>query len=163
MLARARTFAVHAHGSQKYGPHPYHVHLDAVATLAEPFGEQAQVVAYLHDVVEDTAVTTAQVSEEFGSFVAECVGILTDEEGDTRRERKGKTYSKMAKVHGALELALVVKAADRLANINACLRDRREDKLSMYREEQDAFRQAAFRAGLCDALWAAMDDAFERH
>jgi (p)ppGpp synthase/HD superfamily hydrolase len=66
MKQKARTWAISQHGNQKYGEHPYSVHLDAVANIAKPFGELAEVVAYLHDVVEDTDVTIEQVSAEFG-------------------------------------------------------------------------------------------------
>ena len=42
------------HGDQRYGSRPYHAHLDALAELVKEHGEEAQVLAYLHDVVEDT-------------------------------------------------------------------------------------------------------------
>ena len=100
MIKTARDFAIDAHGEQKYGARPYHVHLDAVAELASAYGETAQVVAYLHDVVEDTPVALSAIEGRFGKFVAGCVAILTDEPGETREERKRKTYLKMAKVSG---------------------------------------------------------------
>jgi (p)ppGpp synthase/HD superfamily hydrolase len=55
--SKAREFAIKAHGEQKYGEFPYSVHLDEVATIAKPYGESAEIVAYLHDVIEDTSVT----------------------------------------------------------------------------------------------------------
>lgn len=157
MVDEARAFAVEAHGSQRYGEHPYAVHLDAVAALAEPYGQAARVVAYLHDVVEDTPVELQEIEERFGELVARCVAILTDEPGQSRTERKRKTYAKMASVSDELHLALMVKAADRLANMRACVEDDRADKITMYRDEHDAFRRAAFRPGLCDDLWREME------
>ncbi len=41
-IARARAFALEAHGEQKYGDHPYAYHLDAVAAIAAPYGEEGQ-------------------------------------------------------------------------------------------------------------------------
>ncbi len=117
----ARLFAIAVHGDQKYGDDPYSKHLDAVATLAAPFGAQAITVAYLHDAVEDTSATLATIEAQFDAFIATCVGLLTDEPGATRKERKAKTYAKMASVTGPTELALIVKAADRLANVRACV------------------------------------------
>ena len=38
--------------------------------------EQAQVIAYLHDVIEDTDKTEKDIEKEFGSLVARCVSIL---------------------------------------------------------------------------------------
>lgn len=156
-VARARAFAIEAHGAQRYGDHPYALHLDAVAGLLEPWGHEAQVVGYLHDVVEDTAVTLDRVRQEFGDHMAACVALVTDEPGENRKERKARTNAKLSKVEGDLRLALVVKPADRLANLRASVQDR-ESKLEMYRREHPAFREAAFRPGLCDELWAEMDE-----
>lgn len=154
---QARAFAVAAHGAQRYGGHPYSHHLDAVATLVEPYGDEAVVVAYLHDTVEDTAITLAEIAQRFGPQVAACVALLTDEPGASRKERKAKTYAKLATAQGSLELALLVKAADRLANVRACVADCKLDLLHIYRSEQAAFRKAAYRPHLCEPLWAELD------
>jgi (p)ppGpp synthase/HD superfamily hydrolase len=156
-VAEAREFAVNAHAGQRYGQHPYSVHLDAVAGIAAPFGDTAQIVAYLHDTVEDTTVTLEQIRERFGAAVADCVSLLTDAPGANRKERKAKTYARLAEVTGAAELALLVKVADRLANVRASARDGNAGLLGMYRGEQAAFRAAAYRAGQCDALWDELE------
>jgi len=153
----ARAFAVAAHGDQKYGEHPYAHHLDAVAVLAAPYGDDAVTTAYLHDTVEDTNATLADVEARFGPRIAACVALLTDEPGANRKERKARTYAKLAQVSGPLELALIVKAADRLANVRACVQDGNDRLLQLYRSEHATFRQAAYRAGLCDALWMELD------
>ena len=156
--SRARAFALEAHGGQRYGDEPYAVHLDAVAALLVPYGDAASTVGYLHDVVEDTAVTLERVREEFGDLVADCVALVTDPPGGDRAERKAKTNAKLAAVEGDRRLALVVKAADRLANLRASVAaGGRGDKLDMYRREHPAFRAAAYRPGLCDALWAEIE------
>ncbi|HQY88025.1 MAG TPA: GNAT family N-acetyltransferase [Tepidisphaeraceae bacterium] len=153
---RARAFAIAAHGEQKYGDQPYVVHLAAVAEFCRSYGEVAQTIAYLHDVVEDTAVSLDRVREEFGEHVAQCVALVTDSPGANRAERKLHTNAKLAKVTGELQTALIVKAADRLANLRMSARSGGEAKLAMYRAEHEAFRDAAFRAGLCDELWSEM-------
>ena len=153
MIGKAREFAVARHGDQKYGNRPYSYHLDQVASLLEPYGELAQVVGYLHDVVEDTDTTRDEVEKEFGPVVAACVAVLTDEPGASRKERKEKTYKKMATLTGEDELALAVKAADRLANTQACIDDKKHDLLKVYQSEFDAFYKAAYRPGQCDDLW----------
>ncbi len=157
MINKARQFALLHHGDQQYGDHPYIVHLGAVAALVEAYGDTAVVIAYLHDVVEDTGVTMAAVEVEFGSFVASCVGILTDEVGADRKERKSRTYAKMAGVSGELDLALVVKAADRLANVRACVADKNVRLLGVYRGEHEVFTRSVYRQGLCDELWDELD------
>jgi hypothetical protein len=67
------------------------------------------------------------------------------------------SYAKLAGVHAENEVALVVKTADRLANVRACVAGGEDGLLSIYRGEQTAFRLAAFRPQLCDALWAELD------
>lgn len=152
-IEKARKFAIDAHGDQKYGELPYHVHLDAVAEIASEYGETAQIIAYLHDVAEDTPVQLNDIESEFGKFVAECVAILSDEPGANRKDRKRKTYSKMANVSGELETALIVKAADRLANMRACVSDNNHKLLKMYKEEHEVFEKSVRRESLCENIW----------
>lgn len=154
---RARAFAVAAHGEQKYGEQPYVVHLDAVAALLTPFGEEAQTLGYLHDVLEDTVTTSEELRREFGDCITHLVGLLTDEPGVNRKERKARTNAKLADVAGDSELALVVKAADRLANLRESAQTTAGSKLKMYAREHAAFRQAVYRPGLCDEFWREMD------
>lgn len=156
-IMKARDFAVAAHGDQKYGDQPYIKHLDAVVELLAPFGEQAQIIGYLHDVVEDTDVSLDAIRNQFGDSVAQCVALVTDEHGANRRERKAKTNAKLAKVTGDNALALIVKAADRLANLQASARGGADSKLGMYRKEHADFRQAAYRPRLCDEMWQEME------
>ncbi len=155
---RARSFALKHHGKQKYGEQPYSVHLDAVAGLVQQYGETAVVIAYLHDVVEDTVVTLVEIEKTFGTLIADCVAILTDEPGEDRQGRKKKTYRKMAQVQGETEVALLVKAADRLANMRACIADNQERLLAIYKKEYPFFQKAAFRPGLCDEIWEQLDE-----
>jgi len=157
--ADARAFAIEAHGAQTYGDAPYVTHLDAVAALVPPHDATLRAVAFLHDVLEDTAATHAQLLSRFGATVADAVELVTDPEGSNRRERKAKLHTRLAGLTlctPAPPLALHVKVADRLANVRACVRSG-DTRLAVYRREHDDFRPAAFRAGLCDPLWAELD------
>lgn len=154
-IQRAREFAIRAHADQRYGTHPYSYHLDAVAELLAPYGEQAQVAAYLHDTVEDCDVSSAEIAAAFGSEMADCIAVLTDESGEDRQARKAKTNAKLRASSNTL--ALTVKAADRLANLMESQRDAGGSKLGMYRREHEAFKNAAYRPGLCDELWQRID------
>ncbi|MEZ6040441.1 MAG: HD domain-containing protein [Planctomycetaceae bacterium] len=153
-IQRARDFAMRAHAGQQYGEHPYVYHLDAVAEILAPFGDQAQIVAYLHDVAEDCEVTVAEIAEAFGEDIAHCVALLTDEPGESRAVRKARTNEKLSMTTNSL--ALTVKAADRLANLLGSLEESQAHYLTMYRREHEAFRKAAYRSGLCDELWERM-------
>ncbi len=157
MLDEARSFALTAHGSQMYGDRPYSFHLEAVVSLLTPYGAEVQIVGYLHDVVEDTGVSESDIRDRFGHLIADCVSLLTDSPGASRAERKAFTYARLAKVSGATELALVVKAADRLANVRCCVADQRRRLWEVYRNEHPSFRQAAYRDGLCESLWMELD------
>ncbi|WP_198422245.1 HD domain-containing protein [Gimesia chilikensis] len=158
-VIEARDFSLKAHADQQYGDQPYAHHLDAVVTLLDEHGPQAQVIGYLHDVVEDTDFTCEDIETRFGKLVADAVAILTDEPGKNRKERKQKTYEKMSQVTGDLQIALIVKTADRLANVQASLETDRKDKLKMYQKEHPAFKTAVYRPELCDALWEKLDAA----
>lgn len=151
--ASAREFAIRAHGVQRYGAHPYRVHLDAVAELV-PLEYRA--VAYLHDVLEDTDAEVDDIERLFGSSVRQCVELLTDPSGPTRKHRKALLYERLSNVTPELEAALVVKAADRLANIRASVADG-STRLEMYRSEHTEVRSAVYRAELCEALWDEME------
>ncbi len=161
MLEAARSFALQAHASQRYGDRPYAFHLEAVVELLSPYGAEAQIIGYLHDVIEDTTVTENDIRRRFGARIAECVSLLTDSPGASRAERKAGTYARLAKGDGASELALVVKAADRLANVRSCVADQRNGLWEVYRREHPSFRQAAYRASLCEPLWAELDALLE--
>lgn len=152
-VRHARAYAVEAHGAQMYGDKPYVFHLDQVVVLLQSYGEDAQVIGYLHDAVEDTSVTVTDVAQEFGQFIADCVGLVSDAPGPDRKTRKSKTYARLARVHGAEELALIVKAADRLANVRMCVKEQNKKLLNVYRKEQPVFFRAAYREGLCDDFW----------
>jgi (p)ppGpp synthase/HD superfamily hydrolase len=142
--SKARNFAGDAHGDQKYGVYPYIKHLDDVAIWLQIFSlaNSSAVIeaAYLHDVIEDTDVTFDQISKEFGLKVAQIVYAVTNEPGATRQERNAATWPKIS----ADPEALSVKLADRIANVFICIQNS-DPKLSMYREEYGAFRNA-----LCD-------------
>jgi (p)ppGpp synthase/HD superfamily hydrolase len=161
LVPHARAWAIEKHGTQTYGKgesaRPYAYHLGTVAEIAAPYGETAQVVAWLHDVIEDTSTSEADVRAEFGDRIARLVKFLTDEPGEDRPARKVKTNAKLAAVTGDDTLALVVKAADRLANLRESSKPGSEKQLAKYRGEHPEIRKAVYRPGLCDPLWKELD------
>lgn len=156
-VASARSFAISAHGMQRYGDGPYVTHLDEVAALLQPHGEDALVVAYLHDLCEDTDVPLGAVWLRFGAHIARQVMIVSDELLAPRGERKRWVNAKLAAAGLEDQVALCVKVADRLANVQACQRDGDTVRLVRYRREQGPFRDAAYRAGLVEPLWRQLE------
>lgn len=163
-VSRARSWAIEKHGDQKYGKgdgaRPYACHLAAVAELAAPYGELAEVVAWLHDTMEDASVTEADVAAAFDGQVARLVVLLTDPEAEAKDEQKRLRNERLATLQGDDRVALVVKACDRLANLRESNKPgaANEKKLEKYRGEHPEFRTAAYREGLCEPLWKEIDE-----
>lgn len=161
-----RTYAADKHAGQTYGAHPYTVHLaEVVEIVREADGsELAESVAWLHDVLEDTDGNSGEISDLFGPVVAVAVSCVTDPNGPNRRTRKARLHAQLRKLdheqHESYRIALLVKAADRLANVRACV-EAGDSRLSMYRREHEAFREAAHRPGLCDEIWSELDGLLE--
>lgn len=157
-IDRARQFAMYWHGDQKYGHKPYVYHLNKVAGLVARYGDDAVVLAYLHDVLEDTDARHANVMACFGVWFADMTLLLSDPAGKNRKERKAKFYKVMSSIDAASDdsLALIVKAADRLANMEECLLED-ELKLNMYLDEYDDFKEAVYRKGLCEDIWTRLE------
>ena len=155
----ARTFALRAHGAQMYGQHPYSFHLDAVASILQDFGDTAVMLGYLHDVLEDTHITEEELTQAFGTLICTCTQLVSDCEGANRKERKRKTHAKLASVDVNTDekWALIVKAADRLANVRECVGRQNHKLLEMYKREHEAFREAVWRQGLAPHIWQELD------
>ncbi|WP_051178330.1 HD domain-containing protein [Nocardia concava] len=130
----ARSYAEAAHGDQKYGGQPYVVHLTAVRAVLADFGIEGDfgVAAWLHDVLEDTDVTKTELEAAFGETVTELVWAVTGI-GENRQERNGEIYRKI----GLYPSAVIVKLADRIANVEASAGTR---FLPMYQAEYLEFR-----------------------
>lgn len=159
----ARTFALKAHGDQRYGPFPYQYHLARVVEAVDEFyaeldgpiaHELLAAAAWLHDTLEDTDTTTRQLHTTFGPTVTALVVALTDEHGRNRAERHERTYPKL---RGAGTQAVGVKLCDRLANLRACRELGNASMLLLYGREHSGFRQVLWRDGELVTLWAELD------
>lgn len=162
-LLMAKNFARARHEGQRYGEFPYHVHLDDVEKLAQPFGINAMVVAQLHDILEDTTTSFDELVTDFGELVALAVSYLTDPVGGDRKSKKKQLYQRFTTldpVEEAARLALIVKACDRLANVKAS-RLFHPPKYALYQSEHPEFRKAAYRVGLCEMVWWELDMLIE--
>lgn len=122
-IAEAAMFAAEAHRGQfrKYTGLPYIHHPFAVARLVrEARGSEAMAIAaLLHDVVEDTPVTAAEVEAEFGTEVGDLVLALTNPwpsaTGLPRQERKARNQQWLAQ---ASAQAKTIKLADVIDNLD---------------------------------------------
>jgi (p)ppGpp synthase/HD superfamily hydrolase len=119
LLARAYDFARRAHGSQRrHGDgSPFIGHPVTVAQLLDDSGQPEEVVAaaLLHDVVENSGVSEAEVEERFGGEVARLVAALSEDPRIDDYERRKVALRKQ--VEGAGSRAAAIYAADKLANL----------------------------------------------
>ncbi len=120
-VARARRLCVAAHAGQKrdngadYATHPH-----AVALVLRDAGvtdETTLAAAYLHDVLEDTDVTEAALTAEFGPAVAAIVVELTNR-GPAGRSFEEKQAALLDHARRMSPAAKLVKLADRLHNLS---------------------------------------------
>lgn len=135
-----QSIAKHAHLTQKYGLYPYMTHLEATANLARDHKLGTDIVAacYLHDVIEDQGLTRGDlILLNVPIYVISLVELVTDEPGANRKERKLKTYAKIASSEFRAD-ATAVKLCDRIVNVMfSRVTDRQMYK--MYKKEQSDF------------------------
>jgi (p)ppGpp synthase/HD superfamily hydrolase len=107
-LERAIALAAQAHaGQQDKGGQPYILH--PLRVMLRVSGDAERIAAVLHDVVEDTDVSLAQLAAEgFSKDVVDAVEALTKRHGETRLEAAHRA--------AAHPVARVVKLADNAEN-----------------------------------------------
>jgi (p)ppGpp synthase/HD superfamily hydrolase len=108
---------------------PYLAHLLAVSSLVlEAGGDEDDAIAgLLHDTIEDTEATEADIEERFGPWVAAVVVACSDRTGGYRppwRERK-QAYLDHLEDPQTPPHVLRVSAADKLHNARSILADYR--------------------------------------
>jgi (p)ppGpp synthase/HD superfamily hydrolase len=120
LIAHALAKATEAHAGQirnGSGGLPYieHPRMVAATLAARDYDETTLAAALLHDVVEDSDTTIAELRAEFGDAVADLVAALSDDESiEDYRERKDEHRSRVAAVGGD---ALAIYGADKLTNM----------------------------------------------
>ena len=159
----ARDYALEAHADQRYGADLYLVHLAGVVEVLDDAGVLSPLVesvAWLHDVLEDTDRSYADLEDAFGDDVADAVALVTDPEGSNRKSRKAALHARLADLEASNPVhraALLVKLADRVANVEASIDDPK--RLKMYRREHAAFSVAVYRGGLALPLVERLERA----
>jgi (p)ppGpp synthase/HD superfamily hydrolase len=120
-LARAADYAARQHlGQVRKGERaePYINHLTEVAALlAEATGGEDTVLVLgglLHDTVEDTSTTRADLEKMFGADVASLVAEVTDDKSLTQSERKRLQVETTPKKSRRAKL---LKIADKTSNL----------------------------------------------
>ncbi|HEY8002942.1 MAG TPA: HD domain-containing protein, partial [Phenylobacterium sp.] len=123
LLNRAYVYAMRMHGAQKRASgDPYFAHPIEVAGILTDYRlDTATIVtALLHDVIEDTPVTRAEIADLFGSEIAELVeGVtkLSKLELNSEHTKQAENLRKFILAISRDVRVLMVKLADRLHNM----------------------------------------------
>ncbi len=124
LYQEAIKFAAEKHGTQKVkgSENPYVVHLSNVAM--ELFAAASHTpgfdlkfaiqTALLHDTIEDTATTKAELEKVFGDEIAEAVWALTK---DPKLLKDYRLTDSLAKIRQCRKEVWAVKLADRITNL----------------------------------------------
>lgn len=129
LIARAMEYAAQHHrgGTRKGGDVPYIVHPFEVAMILKENAFEDRVVAagLLHDLLEDTEVTKADLREKFGEEILKLV-LSASEKLKGREERSWDIRKRQTIKYLEEEANFINKAvacADKLSNARSILRD----------------------------------------
>jgi (p)ppGpp synthase/HD superfamily hydrolase len=141
LISRAADFAAQRHKDQRRKgsrPVPYVNHLADVANLlaAATEGTDAELVAagWLHDTVEDTATTSAELAATFGEDIASLVREVTDDKSLPKAERK---QLQVVKTPAKTPRAKMIKLADLTSNLRELPDDWEAKRIHEYFEWAD--------------------------
>ena len=121
LLLRAAHFAAFQHRQQRrkgaeanpYINHPLHV-ASILANEVAIHDVDVLVAALLHDTVEDTDASIADIQEHFGDAVAKLVAEVSDDKSLPKKERKAAQIAHAPHVSRGAKL---IKIADKASNV----------------------------------------------
>jgi GTP pyrophosphokinase len=154
LLQRAYRYSEQSHkGQQRASGEPYLSHPLEVAGLLVNFKMDVTTVTagLLHDVLEDTEATKADLEREFGREIAELVDGVTKIGKlafSSREERQAENFRKMVVAMARDLRVLMIKLADRLHNMRTLdwLPSEKSKKISQ--ETLDIYAPLAHRLGM---------------
>ncbi len=168
ILARAYRFSEEAHrGQTRNSGEPYVTHCVEVAKILGGLQLDTTTVAsgLIHDVVEDTHRTVADVEAEFGKEIAAIVDGLTKiaklPNSGSKQDRQVESYRKLLLSIAKDARVIIVKLADRLHNMRTLdfLPDEKRRRIAQ--ETRDLYAPLAHRFGMARMRWELEDLAFK--
>ena len=166
-IRAAYDLAVDAHAGQtRASGEEYVQHTIEVATiLAQLRLDTATIIAGLiHDTVEDTVVSIADVETRFGTEVAQIVDGVTKlgkVEFRSATEHQVENYRKMLLSMATDARVILVKLADRLHNMRTLefLPENKQRRIAL--ETREIYAPLAHRLGMAAVRWEMEDLAFK--
>lgn len=155
----AKEIALIFHGDQQYGGRGYIHHLEQVVSVLKRFRQDTTNMveaAWLHDVLEDTPATT-EILKLFG--VSQDVINIVDAVTDIPGESKEVLFNVKTKFSLS---ACILKHADRIANVEACIAEGKYEFLEKYRKEHYAIFNIIRVEGVPGEMTDWLDFIFER-
>ncbi len=156
LLNKAYVYAMQKHGKQtRASGDPYISHpLEVAAILTELHLDESTIaVALLHDTIEDTTATRAEIDELFGEDIGRLVEGLTKIKKLDLVSRKAKQAENLRKLLLAISddvRVLLVKLADRLHNMRTMEHMPADKQARISEETMDIYAPLAGRMGMQD-------------
>jgi len=154
------------HGQLRQSGEAYVTHPIAVARILTSLylDTQAIIAALLHDVVEDTEITTEDIATQFGKPVAELVEGLSKLDKlqfETVADAQAENFRKMLMAMARDVRVILIKLADRLHNMRTLGSVSREKSARIARETMEIYAPIANRLGLNDIFHELQDLSFK--
>ena len=154
LIVAAYDYGLDMHDGQfRKSGEPYFSHPVAVAAiLTEQRLDDATIItALLHDTIEDTRSTYAEVESRFGREVADLVdGVtkLTNLQLSSSETKQAENFRKLFMAMSKDLRVILVKLADRLHNMRTIKAMKLEKQVQKARETMDIFAPLAGRMGM---------------
>jgi GTP pyrophosphokinase len=167
LIARAFHYAASAHeGQVRRSGEAFIQHPWSVAKICAELrlDEDTVVAALLHDVVEDTEITTDDLRAEFGDEVARLVeGVtkLTRVTFQSREQAEAENFRKMILAMAQDPRVILIKLADRLHNMRTIEFLPKQKQIQTSKETLEVYAPIAHRLGIHALKWELEDLSFE--
>jgi GTP diphosphokinase / guanosine-3',5'-bis(diphosphate) 3'-diphosphatase len=154
LLNKAYVYAMKVHGHQKRASgDPYFSHpLEVAAILTELRLDDATIAAaLLHDTIEDTVATKADIDQMFGETIGDLVDGLTKIaklDLISKKTEQAENFRKLLIAISSDIRVLLVKLADRLHNMRTLESLRLEKRQRIAQETMDIYAPLAGRMGI---------------
>ena len=153
-------------GQKRKDGSPYVTHCVAAADISVDLGldEDSIIAALLHDVIEDTTLTHADIAHDFGPAVADIVeGVtkLTRMQYATKEEEQMENLRKMLMAMAKDIRVILIKIADRLHNMRTMAYQSPEKQRTKSLETMEIYAPIAHRLGMQQAKWELEDLALQ--